>query len=327
VVAPDWLRAWVPPEWFDRDGPRMDTYRLPKTAAARAELAASIGADGRRLLQAVDAAPDLPWLCEVPAVQTLRQVWAEPYTDPPGPLRWREAHEMPPPADLIASPDDVEARYGTTRGLAWVGYQVHVTETCEDGQPHPMTHVLTTPATTPDGVMGPAVHDDWAPRDRLPSPHLLDGGDVEADRLGTAQAPQQLAVVGPTCGADRRQRRAGRGEDFSAFVIAGEAQQARGPQGKIHVQWPPGRDGSGAPVVRLRVETATCRACPVRRACPGATEAPRQRTVRPPAPQEALQAARQRQEPPAFQAQAARRAGIEGTPAPGGRRCGRRRTR
>jgi transposase len=50
VVAPDWLRAWVPPEWFDRYGSRMDTYRLPKTAAARAELAASIGADGRQLL-------------------------------------------------------------------------------------------------------------------------------------------------------------------------------------------------------------------------------------------------------------------------------------
>ena len=96
VVAPDWLRAQVPPAWFDRYGPRMDTYRLPKTAAAREELAAIIGADGRRLLQAVDAATDLPWLREVPAVQTLRQVWAEHYTDPPGPLRWREAKEHAP---------------------------------------------------------------------------------------------------------------------------------------------------------------------------------------------------------------------------------------
>jgi transposase len=54
MVAPDWLRAWVPPEWFDRYGPRMDTYRLPKTTAARTALVAVIGADGRRLLQAVD---------------------------------------------------------------------------------------------------------------------------------------------------------------------------------------------------------------------------------------------------------------------------------
>jgi len=43
AVAPDWLRAQVPAAWFDRYGPRMDTYRLPRTAAAREELAAIIG--------------------------------------------------------------------------------------------------------------------------------------------------------------------------------------------------------------------------------------------------------------------------------------------
>jgi transposase len=81
VMAPDWLRAWGSPEWFDRYGPRMENYRLPKTAAAREALAATIGADGQRLLQAVEAATDQPWLRELPAVQTLRQVWFEQYTD------------------------------------------------------------------------------------------------------------------------------------------------------------------------------------------------------------------------------------------------------
>jgi hypothetical protein len=52
-------------------------------AAHRGVLAATIGADGRRLLLAVKAATDRPWLQQVPAVQTLRQVWAEQYTDPP----------------------------------------------------------------------------------------------------------------------------------------------------------------------------------------------------------------------------------------------------
>ena len=35
---------------------------------------------------------------QIPAVQTLRQVWAEQYTDPPGPLRWRAVKEraLPP---------------------------------------------------------------------------------------------------------------------------------------------------------------------------------------------------------------------------------------
>jgi transposase len=87
VAAPDWLRAQVPAEWFDRCGPRMDIYRLPKTAAARKELAAIIGADGRHLLQAVEAATDRAWLQDIPAITALRQVWAEQYTNPPGPLR------------------------------------------------------------------------------------------------------------------------------------------------------------------------------------------------------------------------------------------------
>jgi len=87
VVAPDWLRAQAPPEWFDHYSRRMENYHLPKTAAAREALAATIGADGRQLLQAVETAAGLPWLQEIPAVQTLRQVWVEQYTEPPGPLR------------------------------------------------------------------------------------------------------------------------------------------------------------------------------------------------------------------------------------------------
>ena len=79
VVAPDWLRAQVSLEWFDRYGAPIENYRLPKTAAAREELAVTIGADGRRPLQAVEAATDLPWLRQIPAVQTLRQVWVEQY--------------------------------------------------------------------------------------------------------------------------------------------------------------------------------------------------------------------------------------------------------
>jgi hypothetical protein len=81
----------------------MENYHLPQTAAAREALAATIGADGRQLLRAVEAA-DLPWLREVAAVQTLRQVWAEPYTDPPGPLRWRAVQERVRSAALIAAP-------------------------------------------------------------------------------------------------------------------------------------------------------------------------------------------------------------------------------
>jgi transposase len=327
VVAPDWLRAHVPPEWFDRYGARVEHYHLPKTTAAREALAATIGADGRRLLQAVEAATDLPWLPQVPAVKTLRQVWAEQYTDPPGPLRWREVQERVASAELIASPYDPEARYCTKRGVEWVGYNVHLTETCDDGQPHLITQVLTTPATMPDGVMGPTIHQHWATRDLLPGTHLLDGGYVDAELLVTAHTQHQIDVVGPPFGSYSHQRRAGQGDDLSAFVIDWEAKQARCPQGQTSIRWTPGRDVSGDPVVRIRFHAATCRACPVRQACTQAKDAPRQLTVRPQMQHEALQAARQRQETAEFTAEYARRAGIEGTHAQGIRRCGLRRTR
>lgn len=324
VVAPSWLCAYVPPEWFDRYGTRVENYHLPNTTAAREALAATIGADGRRLLQAVEAATDLPWLQQVPAVKTLRQVWAEQYTDPPGPLRWREVHERVASAELIASPYDPEARYCTKRGVEWVGYKVHLTETCDDGQPHLITQVLTTPATMPDCVMGPTIHQHLATRDLLPGTHLLDGGYVDAELLVTAHTQHQIDVVGPPFGSYSHQRRAGQGYALSAFMIDWQAQQARCPQGQTSIRWTPGRDVSGDPVVRIRVHAATCRACPVRQACTQAKDAPRQLTVRPQVQHEAIQAARQRQETAEFTAEYARRAGIEGTHSQGIRRCGLR---
>jgi len=301
VVAPDRLQTQAPPAWFERYG--------------------------RQLLQAVEAATDRPWLRDLPAVQTLRQVWAAQYTDPPGPLRWRAVQERLPAAVLIASPYDVEARYCTKRGIAWVGYKVHLTETCEADQPHLSTGVMTMPATTPECIMGPAIQQDLAQRDLLPGTHLLDGGYVDADLLVTAHTQHQIDVVGPPFGSYSQQRRAGQGYDLSAFVIDGETQHARCPQGHTSIRWTPGRDVSGDPVVRIRFHAATCRTCPVRSACTQAKEAPRQLTVRPQAHHEAIQAARQRQETAEFTTQYARRAGIEGTQSQAIRRCGLRQCR
>jgi transposase len=324
-VAPDWLRAPAPAEWCERYGRRLEGYRLPQTAAAREALAAASGADGRQPLRAVEAATEQPWLREGPAVQAWRRVWAAQYMDPPGPLRWRAVQERLPAAVLIASPYDVEARYCTKRGIAWVGYKVHRTETCEDDQPHLITGVMTTPAPTPDGVMGPRVQDDVARRALRPGVHLLDGGDVDAERLVTARSTHQMAVVGPPFGSSSHQRRARDGSELGAFLIDWASQQARCPQGQTSIRWSPGRDVSGDPVVRIRFHGPTCRACPVRPACTHAKDAPRQLTVRPQAQHEAIHAARQQSAE--VTAQHARRAGIEGTQSPAVRRRGLRQCR
>ena len=110
VVAPAWVQALAPPEWYERYAHRVENYQMPKTDTARQALAAVIGTDGQVLLQAIDAASEQPWLREIPAVQSLRRVWAEQYVEVNGTLSWREVKDMPSPAELIASPYDPEAR-------------------------------------------------------------------------------------------------------------------------------------------------------------------------------------------------------------------------
>ena len=120
-VAPDWLRAQVPDDWYTRYGSRIDNDQLPKADSQRQALAATIGADGRYLLAAVDAATDYPTLRALPAITTLRQVWAEQYTDPPEPPRWRAVKDVASAGEAIASPYDPEARLSIEREVHWVG--------------------------------------------------------------------------------------------------------------------------------------------------------------------------------------------------------------
>jgi transposase len=155
---------------------------------------------------------------------------------------------------------------------------------------------------------------------------VLDSGYVDADFLVTAQTQHQIDVVGPAFGSYSRQHQSGQGYDLQALVLDWDAQQARGPQGQTSVHWRPGHDVSGNPVIRLRCDGATCRACPTRRACTSAHAAPRQLTVRPHA-HEAIQAALQRQETAAFNTQYALRAGVESSLSQGIRRVDLRQSR
>jgi transposase len=107
-VAPDWIQTLAPPAWYERYGRRIENYHLPKSDAARQALAATIGADGQWLLKAVDTAAEYGWLGKVPAVQTLRRVWAEQYIDVEGPLVWRPVNDRPSPAALLALPYALE---------------------------------------------------------------------------------------------------------------------------------------------------------------------------------------------------------------------------
>src|SRR4051812_9245872 len=109
TVAPQWLRSWVPPEWFDRHAARVEESRLPKGEEARYVHGEAIGADGFRLLEAASGTDAPPWLREVPAVEVLRRVWFCQYYFDEGRVRWRRAADLPPAGQRIDSPYDASA--------------------------------------------------------------------------------------------------------------------------------------------------------------------------------------------------------------------------
>ena len=300
-MAPDWLQALAPAEWYPRYGRRVENYHLPKTDAAREELARVIAADGERLLAAVDAATDQPVLAQLPAVVTLRRVWAEQYTGEPGQLRWREVKDMPSPAGLISSPYDTEARYSTKREVEWVGYKAHLTETCDEDRPHLIVNVETTPATTPDDNMIEEVHESEKGRDLLPGEHLVDKGYTDSQVLVASQSEYGVTIVGPVAEDPSWQARAGEGFDKGSFVVDWDRQVVTCPAGKESISWLPEHLPEERHGLRGAVRAEGLHAVSVRgRSARKSKQEPRIIGLLPREQHEALQAARREQETEEF---------------------------
>lgn len=329
TVAPDWLRAWVPPVWFDRYSRRFEEYRLPPSKPARYALAEQIGADGSQLLLAVYHTTAPQWLREVPAVQILRRVWVQQFYAAihNQSVHWRTADDLPPAPLLISSPYDPDARYGQKRNTEWTGYKVHLTETCDDDTPNLITDVTTTPATTTDFAVLPHVQAQLAVRHLTPREQIVDAGYLCADHLVTSRAEHGIDLLGPAAPDRSWQARTEDGLTAAQFVLDWEAQHATCPQGHTSVQWFPRQDRHGHVAVHIRFAKATCAACPVRARCVNSPTAPRGLQVQDRDQYEALHAARQRQQTEIFTAQYARRAGVEGTISQGTRMGDLRRSR
>lgn len=314
-VAPGWLSGWLErePEWVERYGRPLDSYRLAPDAAVRQAWQQQVGQDGLALLARVEA-PDAPaYLREVEAVQVLRQVWEQQYQRQDGLLRWRSAAELPPAEQEIRSPYDVQARYASKRGVGWDGYKVHFTETCDAATPHLITHVTTTPATTPDVAALPEVHDQLAAHDRLPAEHLVDEGYADAAEVLRAAQQYQVQVVGKVRQDTSPQAQQAQGYDQTHFQIDWQQQQVRCPQGQLSRPRRESHDAFGNPRYTAKFAPRVCQACEVRAACTQAVRGGRTITLPPRATYETLHAQRAYQQTPEFHAQYQARAGIEGT--------------
>jgi transposase len=126
-VAPSWLLEHMDPQWAERYEKRFSDFRLPKEEKKRVDLAETIGADGRRLLEEVYKESSPLWLRELDAIETRRRVWVQHYHAHEQQTPWRADDELPPCALLITSAYDIEARYSRKKSTTWTGYKVHFT--------------------------------------------------------------------------------------------------------------------------------------------------------------------------------------------------------
>ena len=260
-------------EWTRKYGTPVPGWHLPASKKKQDELAVTYAKDGYALLRAVYDKASPSWLAELPAVETLRKVLVQNYTlvihaGGREVVKRREKQPegdgIPPGRYRIASPYDADARWGAKRDESWLGYKLHVTETCDDAPPcgcagpghdgdcgaaafpNLVTCVATTSAAVTDTEMTGVIDDALAAKGLAPGRHYPDSGYLSAGRLVAEAARHGIALIGPLQADTSAQARAGQGYARADFAADYDAQQVTCPQGKTSSSWSPcsqyGRD-------------------------------------------------------------------------------------
>jgi hypothetical protein len=341
AAHPAWTMSVLDGSWMRRYGTPVTSWRPPMTEKKRDELAIAYAEDGYKLLRAVDDPASPHWLKEIPAVGILRTVLLQNYViitgeDGKEAIRRREKRTpeggggLPPGDTRIASPYDADARWGVKRDEFWLGYKLHITETCDDQPPCDcggtcgkgcgaaafpslITDVATTPATVTDNAMTAVIDDRLAAMELAPARHCADSGYLSAEILVQELRRHGIALVGPLLAGTSPQARAAGGYARADFVIDYDSETVTCPQGKTSVSWSPCVQ-HGKDKLAVKFSPAGCGPCPARSLCfTGKTRKRRQMTLNPRDLAEAQAASREQEKTRSFQAGYARRAGIEGT--------------
>jgi transposase len=257
----------------------------------------------------------------------LKQVWEQQYQIVDGQIRHRELKEMPPVREWIRSPFDPEARYGKKRHRHWIGYKVHLTETCDEGQPHLITQIETRPAIEQDNEATADIQNQLVKGELCPQQHLVDAGYVSAKLILESQEIHGIDLVGPVHVDPSWQAHTPGAFDATQFQVDWDAQVAVCPQGERSIGWYQQQDSQQEPIVRIVFDPKICLACPCRSRCSTAKHSGRTLVLRAEGRHQALQAARERQQTEAFKRIYRKRSGIEGTLSQAVRNSGLRRSR
>ena len=323
-TAPEWLLEQVSDEWFERYSRRIEDYRLPKSLEARNKYAEAVGADGFRLLQAIDDSLEKA-LKELPMVSLLRRQWEHQFEINEGQAQLIPANQLKPSGERFESPYDPESHFATKRTKDWRGYKVHFTEVCDDDCPHLITNVLTTSAVIPDTSVGKEIHDSLKNKKLLPTTHLVDLGYVDTKWIMESAEQDGIRVLGPARQNYQWQVKSKTGFALADFSIDWENKQVTCPTGQTAKNWA-AWNYQGKEKIRVRFKPSQCQKCPQKELC---TRSKLRRAVMFPKREEygVLEAARIEETTVEWQQQYNRRAGIEGTFSQAVRGYGLRRTR
>jgi transposase len=192
----------------------VENYRWPKAESQRTALAQQIGADGVHLLAALARADAPAEAKDLESVRVLHQVWQQYYEGSQGKAKWRAGPNKEEGEGVIRSPYDPEAQTGRKRETTWLGYKVHLTETCavpeEPRHPHLIVQVQTTVATVQDVEMTATIQEELVKAELKPEEQIVDTGYVDADLL-VSSLQKGITLLGPTMPDSRGPGQSGQG--------------------------------------------------------------------------------------------------------------------
>jgi transposase len=246
----------APDEWYERYERRIEEYRLPKEQGKRTALVEAIGADGYALLEVISTTTVLNWLAHVRAVETLRRVWVQQFELIEGHVHFRANDNIPPASSMICSPYDVEATYGRKLTTWWVGYKVHLTESCDEDTPRLITHVETSRAGHGDVDVTPLIHQALKEKNLLPAEHLTDTNYAEAKQCVQSRHMYGIDLIAPTRADNKWQAKEKQGFDASSFSIDWQAHKATCPAGQESSSWTPAIDNYSNEVIKIKFSSA-----------------------------------------------------------------------
>ena len=182
-------------------------------------------------------------------------------------MRVLDPKEMPEAAHPIESPYEVEARYSTKRSMDWIGYKVHLTESCDEGFPHVIMDVHTTAATANDVKQLFAIQDRLARNGLLPAFQLAHASYVCARNLVSSHVRHKIDLIGRSYKDNTWQAKASEGFDVANFRIDWEKKLATCREKRKSIRWSKTKTARGRKMIKVEFAPDDCAASPSRPLC------------------------------------------------------------